>query len=73
MVNGKSVSCILCVILVTGPLSDILQLLLRAIFRLQESEDAEIAQDEKAAVGKLIVIIDSAVSTNSNYLISEEC
>ncbi|CAG7837595.1 unnamed protein product [Allacma fusca] len=35
---------------VAGPLSDILQLLLRSIFRLQEAEHSEISHDQAAAV-----------------------
>lgn len=37
---------------VAGPFSDMLQLLLRTIFRLQEVEQSEISHDTAAAVGE---------------------
>jgi hypothetical protein len=37
---------------IAGPFSDLLQLLLKTIFRLQEGENQEISKDEAATVGE---------------------
>lgn len=38
---------------IAGPFSDILQLLLRSVFRLQEGEQMEFAKEDSGKVGKL--------------------